>query len=156
MQDGDRTQTNVLPHDYRAGAFVNDYAGTAVHGNRQILDPGHDAGEIWNAGAGGVDFDAAAVARDRNLVSEGAVDGIGNFACGREVGLTQQQIEWHETIEVEGQCAFDAASGWNAPDRRMIDLFAVAGATGGVASHCHWALGGSIDLAVGAIEGGQE
>ena len=102
MQDGNGAQTDVLSHDHRAGAFVDDDAGAAVRGDGQVLDLGHYAGQIGNARAGGVDFDAAAVARDGNVVSEGAIDGVGDIARGREVRLAQQQVKRHKTIKAEG------------------------------------------------------
>ncbi len=102
MQNGDGAETNVLSHDNRARPFVDHNACPPVHYDRQIFNFRHHRGQAGNADAGGIDFDASAVAGDGDLVSEGEVDGVGNFAGSSEVRLAQEKVERHQAIEVQG------------------------------------------------------
>ena len=124
--------------------------------HRQVLNLRDHGGEVRNAGSSGVDFDAPAVSRDGNVVSESGIDRGGNVASRREVGLPQKQVEGRQTIKCEGERALDAASGGNTSDGRMIHLFAVAAATGRITSNGDGALCRGINLAIGAIESGQQ
>ncbi len=123
-----------------------------MHGNDQVLNSGEDRRQVGHAGCARIDFHASAIASARDTPPKFAVDGVGDFARGRKIRLTQKQRNRSETIEIEGQTTFYPPARRNSSDGWMVHLLARTRTSSGKPSDCNRALGCGVDLPIRAIE----
>ncbi len=101
-------------------------------------------------------LNAAAVGGGGDGASELGVDAQGDALRIVEIGIAQEQGESGEIVQVGRDIALGDGTVDDASDGRVVELLAVAAASGAVAANDEWALRGGIDLSVFPAKGSEQ
>ena len=136
--------------------FIHHHFGPGLGADFQILQGGQERHQVVRELLGHGDLDGGDVQGPGIVPVQGVVDSLGRLHGGGEIGHAQVQEQGFLGIELEGHAPLHHGPVWDGG--HCGDVFLGLGRLppGGEAAQDEGALGQGVDLAVDALEGGDQ